>query len=64
MAQELKNNVIARDYVEKNYVHKDKILEKMQYYQELYKQDNSPNDFLIGQDCLSKLSVLRELLYD
>ena len=62
MAQDLGNKVIARDYVEQNYIHKDKIREKMRYYQELYNQDNYPNDFLIGQDCLSKLSILEKLL--
>ena len=41
---------------------KDKIKEKTRYYQELYKQDNSPNEFLISQDCLSKLSFAQELL--
>ena len=56
------NKVISREYVEENYINKDKIREKMKYYQELYKQDNSPNNFLINQDCLSKLSILQELL--
>ena len=41
---------------------KNKIKEKTRYYQELYKQDNSPNEFLISQDCLSKLSFAQELL--
>ena len=45
-----------------NYIHKDKIKEKAKYYQELYKQDNSPNEFLISQNCLSKLSFAQELL--
>ena len=44
---------------------KDKIKAKIEelenYYRELYKQDNSPNEFLIGQDCLSKLSILQEV---
>ena len=48
-----------------NFVHKDKIKAKIEeienYYRELYKQDNSPNEFLIGQDCLSKLSILQEV---
>ena len=43
---------------------KSKVKEKFIYYQNLYKQDNSPNEFLIGQDCLSKLSILQELLED
>ena len=40
---------------------KAKIEELENYYRELYKQDNSPNEFLIGQDCLSKLSILQEV---
>ena len=48
-----------------NKMWKDKIKAKIEelenYYRELYKQDNSPNEFLIGQDCLSKLSILQEV---
>ena len=40
---------------------KARIEELENYYRELYKQDNSPNEFLIGQDCLSKLSILQEV---
>lgn len=50
------------DFIKNNAISKDKIREKMEYYTELYKQDNSPNDFLISQACLSKLSLLQELL--
>lgn len=51
-------------WVDDNYIPKSKIKEKIKYYKELYKQDNAPNEFLINQDCLSKLSILQELLED
>lgn len=54
--------LLTQEYVQNNYIRKDKIREKMKHYQELYKEDNSPNDFLIGQNLLSKLSALQELL--
>ena len=58
------NNVDLKDnskiYVDLKYL-QDKIEELENYYRELYKQDNSPNEFLIGQDCLSKLSILQEV---
>lgn len=50
---------------ERELISKDKIKAKIEeienYYKELYKQDNSPNEFLISQNCLSKLSILQEV---
>ena len=65
--EKIRNTIIKRyrEVIEKDYVSKDKIKAKIEelenYYRELYKQDNSPNEFLIGQDCLSKLSILQEV---
>lgn len=56
------NNKITKMELINDYISKDKIREKIKYYQELYKEDNSPNDFLIEQDLFSKMSVLQELL--
>lgn len=61
--KQLDENYILRTEADKLYNKKweDKIKELENYYRELYKQDNSPNEFLIRQDCLSKLSVLQEV---
>lgn len=47
---------------EVDYISKDKIREMMNHYRKLYKEDNSPNQFLMEQTYLSKLSLLYDLL--
>lgn len=62
--ERIKLKIENEKIIDNEFISKNKIREKMKYYQELYKQDNSPNNFLIDQDCLSKLSILQELLND
>lgn len=63
--KEINNETVTQIYIRCSKKFKDKIKAKLEelenYYRELYKQDNSPNEFLIGQDCLSKLSILQEV---
>lgn len=62
--ERIKLKIENEKIIDNEFISKNKIREKMKYYKELYKQDNSPNNFLIDQDCLSKLSILQELLND
>ena len=51
------NKVIAREYVEKNYIHKDKIREKIEFYKRYGKIKNS-NEYVMSVE----IEVLEEIL--
>ena len=66
----MKNSVISREYVEKNYIHKDKIREKMKLYENeinrRLEEQKEENDLLSYDPLIpvfmTSYDVLKELL--
>ena len=55
----MENKVIAKEYVDKNYVHKDKIREKIEWIDK-----EGYLDFYTDRDITICCEILRELLED
>lgn len=58
----MENKVISKEYVEKNYIHKDVIIKKIEEYQNMIKKLNSKSDIERIKAINERLIAFQEIL--